>query len=94
MNPARQAAIHAGLPGEVPAMTLNRVCGSGAQATASAAIEIRAGESQVLLAGGMENMDQAPYLMLQDRHGVRMGHAQILDSLLRDGLVDAFSAQH
>jgi acetyl-CoA C-acetyltransferase len=94
MNPARQAAIHAGLPVEVPAMTLNRVCGSGAQAIATAAFEILAGESEVVLAGGMENMDQAPYLMPQGRWGVRMGHAQILDSLLRDGLVDAFSSQH
>lgn len=94
MNPARQAAINGGLPVEVPAMTLNRVCGSGAQAIASAAIEILAGESEVVLAGGMENMDQAPYLMPQGRWGVRMGHAQILDSLLRDGLVDAFSSQH
>ncbi|GGZ08193.1 thiolase family protein [Pseudoduganella plicata] len=94
MNPARQAAIHAGLPVEVPAMTLNRVCGSGAQAVASAAFEILAGESQVVLAGGMENMDQAPYLIPQGRHGVRMGDAQIRDSLLRDGLVDAFSSQH
>lgn len=94
MNPARQAAIHAGLPVEVPAMTLNRVCGSGAQAIASAASEILAGQAQVVLAGGMENMDQAPYLMPQGRWGVRMGHAQVLDSLLRDGLVDAFSSQH
>lgn len=94
MNPARQAAIGAGIPVEVPAMTLNRVCGSGAQAIASAAFEILAGESQVVLAGGMENMDQAPYLMPQGRWGVRMGHAQLLDSLLRDGLVDAFSSEH
>lgn len=94
MNPARQAAICAGLPVEVPAMTLNRVCGSGAQAIASAAFEILAGEAQVVLAGGMENMDQAPYLVPQGRWGVRMGHAQLLDSLLRDGLVDAFSSEH
>ncbi|WP_338762489.1 thiolase family protein [Massilia sp. METH4] len=94
MNPARQAAIHAGLPVEVPAMTLNRVCGSGAQAIASAAFEILAGAASVVLAGGMENMDQAPYLLPEGRWGMRMGHARILDSLLRDGLVDAFSSEH
>ncbi|HWW69362.1 MAG TPA: acetyl-CoA C-acetyltransferase [Duganella sp.] len=94
MNPARQAGVHGGLPVGVPAMTLNRVCGSGAQAIVTAAFEILAGESDVVLAGGMENMDQAPYLMPDARWGARMGHAQILDSLLRDGLVDAFSSEH
>ncbi|WP_296942667.1 acetyl-CoA C-acyltransferase [uncultured Massilia sp.] len=94
MNPARQAAVHGGIPVDVPAMTLNRVCGSGAQAVASAALEILAGESEVVLAGGMENMDMAPYLLPQARWGARMGHAQMLDSLLHDGLNDAFSSQH
>jgi acetyl-CoA C-acetyltransferase len=94
MNPARQAAVLGGLPVEVPAMTLNRVCGSGAQAVVSGALEILAGESQLVLAGGMENMDLAPYLMPQARWGARMGHTQILDSLLWDGLNDAFSSQH
>jgi acetyl-CoA C-acetyltransferase len=94
MNPARQAAILAGLPVEIPAMTLNRVCGSGAQAIASAVSEILAGESQVVLAGGMENMDRAPYLMPQGRWGARMGNTQLVDSMLHDGLVDAFSSQH
>jgi acetyl-CoA C-acetyltransferase len=94
MNPARQAAVSGGLPVSVPAMTLNRVCGSGAQAIASAAMEILAGESRLVLAGGMENMDQAPYLMPQARWGARMGDAQVYDSLLRDGLNDAFSGQH
>lgn len=94
MNPARQAGVHGGLPVGVPAMTLNRVCGSGAQAIASAAFEILAGESNIVLAGGMENMDQAPYLLPEARWGARMGHAQMLDSLLRDGLVDAFSSEH
>jgi acetyl-CoA C-acetyltransferase len=94
MNPARQAAIHGGIPVGVPAMTLNRVCGSGAQAVVSAAQEILAGESTVVLAGGMENMDMAPYLMPQARWGARMGHAQIYDSILNDGLNDAFSSQH
>jgi acetyl-CoA C-acetyltransferase len=94
MNPARQAAIGGGLPVRVPALTLNRVCGSGAQAIASAALEVMSGYAQVVVAGGMENMDQAPYLMPGGRWGQRMGDAQILDSLLRDGLNDAFSGQH
>ncbi|WVT78104.1 acetyl-CoA C-acetyltransferase (plasmid) [Sinorhizobium chiapasense] len=94
MNPARQAAIGGGLPVEVPAMTVNRVCGSGAQAILSAAQEIAAGESNMAIAGGMENMDRAPYLMDGGRWGYRMGPAQILDSMLSDGLNDAFSGQH
>ncbi len=94
MNPARQAAIGGGLPVEVPAMTVNRVCGSGAQAILSAAQEIASGESNMAIAGGMENMDRAPYLMDGGRWGYRMGPAQILDSMLSDGLNDAFSGQH
>ena len=94
MNPARQAAIHGGLPVEVPAMTVNRVCGSGAQAVVTAAMEIAAGVHEVAIAGGMENMDRAPYLMDGGRWGYRMGPAQILDSMLTDGLDDAFSGKH
>jgi acetyl-CoA C-acetyltransferase len=94
MNPARQAAIGGGLPVTVPALTVNRVCGSGAQAILTAALEIAAGDSQVAIAGGMENMDRAPYLMDGGRWGYRMGPAQILDSMLTDGLNDAFSGQH
>ncbi len=94
MDPARQAAIHGGLPVEVPAMTVNRVCGSGAQAIASAAQEIMLGYINCALAGGMENMDRAPYLMGSARWGYRLGDAQIYDSMLRDGLNDAFSDQH
>jgi acetyl-CoA C-acetyltransferase len=94
MNPARQAAIGSGLPVHVPALTVNRVCGSGAQAIASAALEIAAGYAEVAIAGGMENMDQAPYLVPGARWGQRMGDAQMLDSMLRDGLHDAFSGQH
>ncbi|PBB84536.1 acetyl-CoA C-acetyltransferase [Mesorhizobium sp. WSM3876] len=94
MNPARQAAIGGGLPVRVPAMTINRVCGSGAQAILSAAQEVAAGDYDVAIAGGMENMDRAPYLMEGGRWGYRMGPAQILDSMLSDGLVDAFSGQH
>jgi acetyl-CoA C-acetyltransferase len=94
MNPARQAAIGGGVPVAVPAMTVNRVCGSGAQALVSAAQQIRSGEAEAMIAGGMENMDRAPYLMDNGRWGYRMGPAQIHDSMLRDGLDDAFSGKH
>src|SRR5215469_7273013 len=91
MNPSRQAAILAGLPVTVPAMTVNRVCGSGAQAIVSAVQEILLGSVDVAVAGGMENMDLAPYLVLRGRWGYRMGDGQLYDSMLRDGLNDAFS---
>ena len=94
MNPARQAAVHAGLPVTTPALTVNRVCGSGAQAIVSAAQEISLGNIYVGVAGGMENMDQAPYLMSRARWGYRMGDGQLYDSVLRDGLNDAFSDAH
>ena len=94
MNPARQAAIHGGIPVDVPAMTVNRVCGSGAQAIASAAQDIWLGFADAAVAGGMENMDAAPYLVTGGRWGYRMGDAQIYDAMLRDGLNDAFSDQH
>lgn len=94
MNPARQAAIAGGLPVTVPALTVNRVCGSGAQAIVSAAQEIASGVVQVALAGGMENMDRAPYLLGEARHGYRMGKAEMADALLTDGLQDAFSGEH
>jgi acetyl-CoA C-acetyltransferase len=94
MNPARQAALGGGVPVSVPALTLNRVCGSGAQAIASAAQEIWLGLGDAAVAGGMENMDRAPYLLDNGRWGYRMGNAQIYDSVLHDGLVDAFSNEH
>src|SRR5712671_7369824 len=94
MNPARQAAVHAGLPVTVPALTVNRVCGSGVQAIVSAAQEIALGNINVAVAGGMENMDQAPHLISRARWGYRMGDAQLYDSVLRDGLNDAFSDAH
>ncbi|ANB75872.1 acetyl-CoA acetyltransferase [Paraburkholderia phytofirmans OLGA172] len=94
MNPARQAAIGAGLPVEVPALTVNRVCGSGAQAIVNAAQEIWLGFADASIAGGMESMERAPYLLPNARWGQRMGHAQVYDSMLRDGLVDAFSDEH
>jgi acetyl-CoA C-acetyltransferase len=91
MNPGRQAAIHAGLPVATPALTVNRVCGSGAQAIVSAAQEIWLGNINVAVAGGMENMDLAPHLVSRGRWGYRMGDGQLFDSVLRDGLNDAFS---
>jgi acetyl-CoA C-acetyltransferase len=94
MNPARQAAVQAGLPVTVPAMTVNRVCGSGAQAIVSAAQEILLGNANAAVAGGMENMDQAPYLVQRGRWGYRLGDGQLYDSVLRDGLNDAFSGEH
>ena len=94
MNPARQAALNGGLPETVPAMTVNRVCGSGAEAIASAAAMVRLGEAGCVIAGGMENMDQAPYLLDRARWGYRMGPGQIDDAMLRDGLNDAFSGKH
>src|SRR5215470_5479036 len=94
MNPARQAAVHAGLPVSVPALTVNRVCGSGAQAIVSAAQEISLGNINAAVAGGMENMDQAPYLVPRGRWGYRMGDGVLYDSALRDGLNDAFSDAH
>src|SRR5271163_811813 len=91
MNPARQAAVHAGLPVTVPALTVNRVCGSGAQAIVSAAQEIALGNIDVAVAGGMENMDLAPHLVARGRWGYRLGDGQLYDSVLRDGLNDAFT---
>jgi acetyl-CoA C-acetyltransferase len=94
MNPARQAALQGGVPVSVPALAVNRVCGSGAQAIVSAAQEIRLGEAQVAIAGGMENMDRAPYLLSGGRWGYRMGDGKVQDSMLLDGLNDAFSGEH
>ena len=94
MNPARQAGLAAGLPVEVPALTVNRVCGSGAQAVISAALEVAAGVVDCAVAGGMENMDRAPYLLPQGRWGARMGDVTLFDSMLLDGLHDAISGQH
>jgi len=94
MNPARQAGIGSGLPVAVPALTVNRVCGSGAQGIASAAQEIWAGFISCAIGGGMENMDRAPYLMPEARWGARMGDITVYDAMLFDGLNDAFSDKH
>ncbi|THF61706.1 acetyl-CoA C-acetyltransferase [Pseudothauera rhizosphaerae] len=93
-NPARQAAIQAGLPHAVPALTLNKVCGSGLKAVHLAAQAIRSGDAELILAGGQESMSQAPYVLPRARTGLRLGHAQLEDSLIRDGLWDAFNDYH
>ncbi|TBV08184.1 acetyl-CoA C-acetyltransferase [Phytopseudomonas dryadis] len=93
-NPARQAAIRAGLPDTVPALTLNKVCGSGLKAVHLAAQAIRCGDAELVIAGGMENMSLAPYVLPKARTGLRMGHGQLLDSMISDGLWDAFNDYH
>ncbi|WP_028239231.1 thiolase family protein, partial [Stutzerimonas azotifigens] len=93
-NPARQAAIAAGLPHAVPALTLNKVCGSGLKALHLAAQAIRCGDAEVIIAGGMENMSLAPYVLPKARTGLRMGHAGLVDSMISDGLWDAFNDYH
>jgi acetyl-CoA C-acetyltransferase len=91
---ARQAAIEAGIPQEVPAITINKVCLSGINAIALADQLIRAGEVEVVVAGGMESMSQAPYLVPQARFGARMGNTQMIDSMVHDGLWSTFTEQH
>jgi len=93
-NPARQAAIFAGLPDSVPAMTINKVCGSGLKAVVLAAQAVRCGDHDIVVAGGMESMSNAPYLMLNARSGFRMGHQQVLDSMIHDGLWDVYNDYH
>jgi acetyl-CoA C-acetyltransferase len=93
-NPARQAALGADIPKEVPATTINMLCGSGLKSVAIASQMIRAGDAEVIIAGGMENMTRAPYLMPAGRFGARMGNAEMVDSMLTDGLVDAFNEIH
>lgn len=93
-NPARQAAIFGGLPAEVAAMTINKVCGSGLKAVALAAQAIQTGNSSVAVAGGMESMTNAPYLLPQARKGYRLGNGQIIDSMVHDGLWDVYNDYH
>ena len=93
-NPARQAAIAAGLPHTVPALSLNKVCGSGLKAVHLAAQAIALGDADLVLAGGQESMSLAPYVLPKARTGLRLGHAQLEDSLIRDGLTDAFHDYH
>jgi acetyl-CoA C-acetyltransferase len=93
-NPARQAAVHAGLPNEIPAMTLNKVCGSGMRTISLGAQIIKAGDADIIVVGGMENMSQAPYLLKNGRWGERMGHGKFMDEMITDGLWDAFYDYH
>ena len=93
-NPARQAAIHGGISQYIPATTVNVVCGSGMESVINATQKIKAGDAEVVVAGGMENMSQAPYVMPHSRWGHRMGHAQVLDVMIRDGLWCSFGDTH
>lgn len=93
-NPARQAAIFSGLPDTVPAMTVNKVCGSGLKAVVLAAQAVRLGDHDVVVAGGMESMSNAPYLLPKARDGYRMGHQRAVDSMIHDGLWDVYNDYH
>jgi acetyl-CoA C-acetyltransferase len=93
-NPARQAALLGGLPPEVAAMTINKVCGSGLKAAALASQAIRTGDSEIVIAGGMESMSNTPYLLPKARDGYRLGDGTIVDSMIHDGLWDAFEKFH
>src|SRR5438445_4369558 len=93
-SPARQAAIHSGLPVDIPAFTVNKVCGSGLKAVMLAAQAIRAGDEQAFVAGGMESMSNAPYLLTKARTGYRMGNGEIVDAVVHDGLWCAFENIH
>ncbi|MFH1808334.1 MAG: acetyl-CoA C-acetyltransferase [Pseudomonadota bacterium] len=92
--PARQAAIYAGLPKKVPCTTINKVCGSGLKAVMLAANEIRLGEAQVVVAGGMESMSNAPYYLFKARDGYRMGNGELVDGMIHDGLWDPYGNVH
>ncbi len=94
MNGARQASIRAGLPDMIPAMTINKVCGSGLKATHLAAQAIRAGDAEIVVAGGQESMSMAPHVMLGSRDGFRMGDAKLIDTMINDGLTDVFNQYH
>ena len=93
-NPARQAAIFGGLPYEVAALTINKVCGSGLKAVALAAQAVQTGNSEIVVAGGMESMTNAPYLLPQARQGYRLGNGALIDSVINDGLWDHYNDQH
>jgi acetyl-CoA C-acetyltransferase len=92
--PARQAAIHAGLPGTIPSLTINKVCGSGLKAVMLAAQAIKAGDAQCVVAGGMESMSNAPHYVYGMRGGIKAGDQQLVDGMIRDGLWDSFSNTH
>ena len=92
--PARQASLYAGLPNTVPATTLNKMCGSGLKAVMLGAQAIIAGDADIIVAGGMENMSAAPYLLDRARAGYRLGHATLVDSMIKDGLWDVYNDMH
>jgi acetyl-CoA C-acetyltransferase len=94
MNPARQASIRSGIPESVPAHTVNKVCGSGLKAVILATQAIKAGDAQVVVAGGLESMSRAPFLLPGARWGERLGHGQVLDHMIHEGLTDAFHDIH
>src|SRR6184192_3529579 len=93
-NPARQAALHGGLPDKVSAVTVNKVCGSGLKAIMMAAQGVQLSDTEIVVAGGMESMSNAPYLLSKAREGLRMGNAPLLDSMIHDGLWCAFENYH
>jgi acetyl-CoA C-acetyltransferase len=93
-NPARQAAIRGGIPPEASALTVNQVCGSGLRAVSLAAQAIQSGDSSIVVAGGMESMTNAPYLLPQARSGYRMGNGQMIDAMINDGLLDVYNNFH
>ena len=93
-NPARQALIHAGIPNSVAATTINKVCGSGLKSVMLAAQAIKAGDAKCIVAGGMENMSQAPYMLRKARNGFRMGHGNMEDLMVADGLWDVYNDFH
>src|SRR6266446_1674910 len=92
--PARQAAIRAGLPGTIPSLTVNKVCGSGLKAVMLAAQSIKAGDAQCVVAGGMESMSNAPHYLYGMRTGIKAGNSNLVDGMIHDGLWDSFSNQH
>ncbi|MGD8781025.1 MAG: acetyl-CoA C-acetyltransferase [Ignavibacteria bacterium] len=92
--PARQAAIYAGLPEKIECMTINKMCGSGLKSVMLADQAIRCGDAEIIIAGGMENMTDAPYLLPKARNGFRLGHGEIIDSMIRDGLWDVYNDFH
>jgi acetyl-CoA C-acetyltransferase len=94
MNPARQVLIRSGIPVSVPAHTVNKVCGSGLKSAMLAAQAVRCGDAEVVLAGGIESMSQAPYLLPGARWGQRLGHGEVQDHMIHEGLTDAFNHYH
>jgi acetyl-CoA C-acetyltransferase len=93
-NPARQAMIHAGLPNTIGAYTVNKVCGSGMKAIINAAQAIKSGDAKIVIAGGMENMDLAPFLLDKARYGFRLGNSPLIDAMVNDGLWDIYNNFH